>query len=56
MPNVETGSITCKMIKELGGATVIGPILIGMEKPVQIMQMTSGVSEILNLAIVVASS
>ena len=40
----------------LGGGTVIGPIMIGLEKPVQVVQMGSSVSEILNMAALAAAS
>ena len=51
MPSLDSASISSKLLQEVGGVAVVGPILIGMEKPVQIVQMTASVSEILNLAV-----
>ena len=39
-----------KLVQELGGGTVIGPLLVGLEKPVQIVQLGATVSDLLNLA------
>ncbi|KJV69248.1 NADP-dependent malic enzyme [Candidatus Neoehrlichia procyonis] len=51
MPNLDSASISSKLLQEAGNVSVIGPILMGMEKSVQIVQMSASVSEILNLAI-----
>ncbi|MCU7612622.1 NADP-dependent malic enzyme [Anaplasma capra] len=51
MPSLYSASISSKLLQEVGRVTVVGPILVGMEKPVQIVQMTASVSEILNLAV-----
>ncbi|QXK92224.1 NADP-dependent malic enzyme [Neoehrlichia mikurensis] len=51
MPNLNSASISSKLLQEAGNVSVIGPILIGMEKSVQIVQMSASVSEILNLAV-----
>ncbi|UQD54214.1 NADP-dependent malic enzyme [Anaplasma phagocytophilum] len=51
MPSLYSASISSKLLQEVGGVAVVGPILMGMEKPVQIVQMTASVSEILNLAV-----
>lgn len=50
MPGLHSASISSKLLQEVGGGSTVGPILIGMEKSVQVVQMTSSVSEILNLA------
>ncbi|OJV16002.1 MAG: NADP-dependent malic enzyme [Alphaproteobacteria bacterium 33-17] len=50
MPALHSANISSKLIQEVGGATLIGPIVIGLEKPVQITRMGSTVSEIINLA------
>jgi malate dehydrogenase (oxaloacetate-decarboxylating)(NADP+) len=50
MPALHSANISSKLLQELGGGTVIGPMLIGLEKPVQIVQMGASVSEILNMA------
>ncbi len=56
MPSLYSASISSKLLREVGGTTVVGPILMGMEKPVQIVQMTASVSEILNLAVLATLS
>ncbi len=50
MPSLNASNISAKLIQELGGGTIIGPILLGLEKPAQIVPMNSSVSDILNLA------
>jgi malate dehydrogenase (oxaloacetate-decarboxylating)(NADP+) len=42
------------LLKQLGGGTVIGPLLIGLSKPVQILPMNASVSDIINLAALAA--
>jgi malate dehydrogenase (oxaloacetate-decarboxylating)(NADP+) len=56
MPALHSASISSKLLQELGGGTLIGPMLIGLEKPVQIVQMGSNVSEILNMAALAAAT
>jgi malate dehydrogenase (oxaloacetate-decarboxylating)(NADP+) len=48
-PNLESGNIAYKLLQELGGAEAVGPILIGMNKPVHIVQLGSSVREIVNM-------
>ena len=55
MPAFHSASISTKMLKELGGATLIGPMLVGMEKPVQIATMSSSASEIVALAVLASA-
>ncbi|QLK50197.1 NADP-dependent malic enzyme [Ehrlichia ruminantium] len=55
MPTLHSASISSKLLREATGVPVIGPILVGMEKPVQIVQMSSSVSEILNLTVLAPS-
>ena len=43
-----------KLLQEMGGATVIGPILTGIDKPIQICSTVSAVSDILNMAVIAA--
>lgn len=50
MPALHSANISSKLIQEIGGATVMGPVIIGLEKPVQIVRMGASVSEIINLA------
>jgi len=52
MPAVHSASISTKMLEELGGATVIGPMLIGLQKSVQIVRMNCPASELLHMAAV----
>ena len=39
MPAFHSASISTKMLQELGGATVIGPLLVGLDRPVQIVPL-----------------
>ena len=55
MPALHSANICSKLLQELGGGTVIGPILVGMEKPVQVLNIGSTVSEILNIAALAAT-
>jgi len=50
MPAVHSASIALRLLKAAGGATVIGPMLVGLEKPVQIARLGSSVTDIVNLA------
>ena len=50
MPGLHAANISSKLTQELGGGSVIGPLLIGLEKAVQIVQLGATVSDILNLA------
>lgn len=54
MPGLQSAHIAAKLLRELGGDSVIGPMLIGMEKPVQIAPMTSTASELVTLAVLAA--
>lgn len=49
-PNLSSGNIAYKMMQEIGGAEVIGPILLGIAKPIHILQLESSVREIVNMA------
>ncbi|WP_335965579.1 NADP-dependent malic enzyme [Galbibacter sp. PAP.153] len=51
-PNLDSANITYKLMKELNQADSIGPILLGMKKPVHILQLGAGVEEIVNMAAV----
>jgi malate dehydrogenase (oxaloacetate-decarboxylating)(NADP+) len=48
-PNLAAGNIAYKLMQELGGAEAIGPMLLGMKKPVHILQLGSSVREIVNM-------
>jgi malate dehydrogenase (oxaloacetate-decarboxylating)(NADP+) len=54
MPGVPSASIATKLLQQLGGATVMGPLLIGLEKPVQIAPLGGKMSEIYNAAVIAA--
>lgn len=49
-PNLASGNIAYKLLMEIGGAETIGPILLGMKKPVHILQLGSSIREIVNMA------
>jgi malate dehydrogenase (oxaloacetate-decarboxylating)(NADP+) len=48
-PNLDSGNSAYKILQEIGGAEAVGPILIGMKKPVHILQLGSSVREIVNM-------
>jgi malate dehydrogenase (oxaloacetate-decarboxylating)(NADP+) len=48
-PDLNSGNIAYKMMQELAGAEVIGPILMGIKKPINVLQMSSSVREIVNM-------
>lgn len=48
-PNLAAGNIAYKLLMEIGGAEAIGPILLGMKKPVHILQLGSSIREIVNM-------
>jgi malate dehydrogenase (oxaloacetate-decarboxylating)(NADP+) len=56
MPAFHSASISTKMLQELGGSTVIGPLLVGLNKPVQIVPLSAKDSDIVNMAAIAAYS
>ncbi len=54
MPAFHSASISTKMLQELGGSTVIGPMLVGLDKSVQIVSMSAKDSDIVNMAALAA--
>jgi malate dehydrogenase (oxaloacetate-decarboxylating)(NADP+) len=48
-PNLASGNIAYKLLMEIGGAEAIGPILLGMKKPVHVLQLGSSIREIVNM-------
>lgn len=48
-PDLDSGNIAYKLLMELGGAEAIGPILLGMKKPVHVLQVGSSVRDIFNM-------
>jgi malate dehydrogenase (oxaloacetate-decarboxylating)(NADP+) len=51
-PNLAAGNIAYKLMQELGGAEAIGPVLMGLNKPVHVLQLGSSVREIVNMVII----
>jgi malate dehydrogenase (oxaloacetate-decarboxylating)(NADP+) len=51
-PNLTSGNVTYNLLKEIGGADAIGPILLGLKKPVHVLQLGSTVRNIINMAMV----
>jgi malate dehydrogenase (oxaloacetate-decarboxylating)(NADP+) len=54
MPAYHSAAIATKMLQELGGSTVIGPLLVGFDKPVQIVSLAAKDSDIVNMAALAA--
>ena len=54
MPAFHSASISTKMLQELGGATVIGPLLTGFDKSIQILPIGAKDSDIVNMAAIAA--
>jgi malate dehydrogenase (oxaloacetate-decarboxylating)(NADP+) len=54
MPSLHSASIASKLLRKLAGATMIGPLLMGLDKPVQIARMDSTVSDLLSHAALAA--
>jgi len=51
-PNLTAGNVSYNLLKEIGGADAIGPILLGLKKPVHVLQLGSTVRNIINMATV----
>jgi malate dehydrogenase (oxaloacetate-decarboxylating)(NADP+) len=54
MPALHTANVSAKLLQQLGGGTVIGPLLIGLDKPAQIVEIGATVSDLVNLAAIAA--
>jgi malate dehydrogenase (oxaloacetate-decarboxylating)(NADP+) len=54
MPGLQSANLSAKLLRELGGDSVIGPMLVGMEMPVQVATMASTASELVTLAVLAA--
>jgi malate dehydrogenase (oxaloacetate-decarboxylating)(NADP+) len=54
MPAIHSASISTKLLTELGGATVIGPILVGLDRPVQIVSLSANDAQLVNMAALAA--
>jgi len=55
MPGLQSANLSAKLLRELAGNATIGPMLIGMERPVQIAAMTSTAPDLLTLAVLAAA-
>ncbi len=55
MPGLQSANISAKLLKELGGEAVIGPMLVNMDRPVQIASMTSSAGDLVTLAVLAAA-
>ncbi|MGD1956525.1 MAG: NADP-dependent malic enzyme [Sphingomonadales bacterium] len=55
MPALHSANISAKILKEIGDSRVIGPLLVGLEKPVEIAAMTASMSDLVNLAVIGAA-
>jgi malate dehydrogenase (oxaloacetate-decarboxylating)(NADP+) len=51
-PNLAAGNIAYNLLKEVGGADAIGPILLGLKKPVHVLQLGSSVRSIINMTLI----
>jgi malate dehydrogenase (oxaloacetate-decarboxylating)(NADP+) len=54
MPGLQSANISAKLLRELGGDSVIGPMLVGLKHPVQIATMSATASELVTLAVLAA--
>lgn len=48
-PNLESGNIAYKLLQEIGNSEAVGPVLLGMNKPIHVLQLDSTVREIVNM-------
>jgi len=55
MPGLQSANLSAKLLRELAGNAVIGPMLVGMEKPVQVAPMTALAPDVLTLAVLAAA-
>jgi malate dehydrogenase (oxaloacetate-decarboxylating)(NADP+) len=54
MPAIHSASISTKMLQQMGGVTILGPLLVGLQKSVQIAPLGAKMSEIYNMAVLAA--
>jgi malate dehydrogenase (oxaloacetate-decarboxylating)(NADP+) len=54
MPSLHTANVSSKLLQQLGGGMVIGPMLLGLDKSAQIVEIGANVSDIVNLAALAA--
>jgi malate dehydrogenase (oxaloacetate-decarboxylating)(NADP+) len=51
-PNLAAGNVSYNLLQEVGGADAIGPILLGLKKPVHVLQLGSSVRDIINMVLI----
>jgi malate dehydrogenase (oxaloacetate-decarboxylating)(NADP+) len=56
MPGLQSANLSAKLLRELGGESVLGPYILGLELPVQIAPMTASASDLVTLAVLAAGS
>jgi malate dehydrogenase (oxaloacetate-decarboxylating)(NADP+) len=56
MPGLQTANISAKLLRELAGDAVIGPMLVGMQQQVQIAAMSASASDLVTLAVLAAGN
>ena len=56
MPGLQSASLSSKLLRNLGGESVLGPFIVGLELPVQIAPMTASASDLVTLAVLAAGS
>jgi malate dehydrogenase (oxaloacetate-decarboxylating)(NADP+) len=54
MPGLQSASLSSKLLRELGGESILGPYILGLDKPVQIAPMTASASDLVTLAVLAA--
>jgi malate dehydrogenase (oxaloacetate-decarboxylating)(NADP+) len=54
MPGLQSANLSSKLLKNLGGESVLGPFIVGLELPVQIAPMTATASDLVTLAVLAA--
>ena len=54
MPSLQSANITAKLMQQAAGGTVIGPILIGLAKPAQVVQLGATVNDLVTAAAIAA--
>ena len=54
MPAIHSAAISTKLLQQIGGVTMLGPLLVGLDRPVQIAPLGAKMSEIYNAAVIAA--
>jgi len=54
MPGLQSASLSSKLLRELGGESILGPYILGLDMPVQIAPMTASASDLVTLAVLAA--